>query len=118
MKNSLKRISNSFRLPLFKNLSFFSLAIPINNTYSFNKMPFANFAKKVDKNDKNAKKEKEKDKINKEYEDVSVDELKSKYKQKSDNIVVTFKEAINEIRVQRSNPKILDGLTVFILLLI
>jgi hypothetical protein len=68
------------------------------------------------KDDKKVKKEKEKEQINKEYESVSVDEVKSQYKLKSDNILKTLKEELTEIKVQRSNPKILDNLHVTILI--
>lgn len=106
-----------------QNLSFF-YALSKNNFFVLNKIPqtfphfmkfqIADFAKKPEKNDKKVKTQKEKETINKEYQDVSVDELKSKYKSKSDGIVVTYKEVINEIRVQRSNPKILDSVQVHI----
>lgn len=78
--------------------------------------PLATFAKKGgDKNDKKSKKEKEKESINKEYSNVSIDELKSKYKSKADAITINLKEALNEIRVQRSNPRILDNILVSII---
>jgi len=81
-----------------------------NNFYTY---PISCFAKKSnDKNDKKTKKEKEKETINKEYSGVSVEELKSKYRTKSDNILTNFMEQLNEIRVQRSNPKILDSIQV------
>jgi hypothetical protein len=126
MRSSLvKNLNNTFKNSLTssnKNFNFL-YAVSKNNFFMLNKVSetmksnflniqIANFAKKPDKNDKKAKTQKEKDTINKEYQDVSVDELKSKYKSKSDGIVVTFKEVINEIRVQRSNPKILDSIQV------
>jgi hypothetical protein len=126
MRSSLvKNLNNTFKNTLNssnKNFNFL-YAVSKNNFFMLNKVSdtmksnflniqIANFAKKPDKNDKKAKTQKEKDTINKEYQDVSVDELKSKYKSKSDGIVVTFKEVINEIRVQRSNPKILDSIQV------
>ena len=79
--------------------------------FNFNKIQFATFAKN-DKNDKKVKNQKEKDTINKEYADVSPEELKSKYKLKTDAILLIFKEALAEIRIQRSNPKILDNIQV------
>jgi ribosome recycling factor len=87
----------------------------INNKMSFYTLKYANFAKGGSgKNDKKAKKEKEKENIHKEYQGMSTDELKAKYKTKFDNVLVNFKEALAEIRVQRSNPKILDGIVVII----
>jgi hypothetical protein len=84
---------------------------PIKNIfYSY---PIFSFAKKSnDKNDKKTKKEKEKETINKEYSGISVEELKSKYRTKTDNILTKFMEQLNEIRIQRSNPKILDSIQV------
>jgi len=76
-----------------------------------------NFSKKSkdDKNDKKNKKEKEKENINKEYENISIEQLKSNYKNKVDACLVTMKEKFYEIRIQRSNPKILDNLQVKII---
>lgn len=100
-------------LPLF-NLSSVLFKNKICNTNGLYNVPSATFAKKAsDKNDKKTKKEKEKETINKEYSNVSVEELKSKYRLKTDNIINKFKEELNEIRVQRSNPKILDGTQVY-----
>jgi len=128
MKNSLfknlyfcAKNTNSMRnkTGLFSYISRFNYFVLNKNTEiipresNLLKYQMANFAKKTpDKNDKKVKTQKEKDTINKEYQDVSTDELKTKYKQKSDNIVITYKEVINEIRVQRSNPKILDSIQV------
>jgi hypothetical protein len=117
-KLSLARLYRfSQKFSLFKtghrnlNLNLLNIGSSVDrpSLYSFN---VQNFTKKPEKNDKKAKKEKEKDTINKEYQDVSVDEIKSKYKTKSDGVLIVFKEAINEIRVQRSNPKILDSVQV------
>jgi hypothetical protein len=112
LSKNVKNNLNINKIPLFN----FSSVLPINNIShlnSFYKYPIAFFAKKGgDKNDKKTKKEKEKETINKEYSNVSVEELKSKYKTKTDNILNKFKEELNEFRVQRSNPKILDGTQV------
>jgi hypothetical protein len=111
--NTLFRLSQniSFLKTGQNNLKLFNIGLLMNRP-SFYSLTVQHFSKKPEKNDKKAKKEKEKDTINKEYQDVSVDELKSKYKTKSEGILVVFKEAINEIRVQRSNPRILDSVQV------
>jgi hypothetical protein len=123
ISSSLFKKNNSLytnKLVMFNITSLFihknSLSAYSNTIYNY---PHANFAKKGgEKNDKKAKKEKEKETINKEYANVSVEELKSKYKSKTDNILTKFKEELNEIRVQRSNPKILDSTQVLLRILI
>jgi len=123
---SLKIISNTLSIGSKNKYNFYRLSMSnissilfenkICNMNGFYNYPSATFAKKAgDKNDKKTKKEKEKETINKEYANVSIDELKSKYKTKTDNIIIKFKEELNEIRVQRSNPKILDGTQVYII---
>ena len=78
---------------------------------TFNKIQCATFAKN-DKNSKNEKSQKEKDTINKEYAGITPEQLKSKYKQKSDTCITALTDALTGIRVQRSNPKILDNIQV------
>ncbi len=54
------------------------------NVLKFNKLNIAHFAKKKEggsTDNKKAKNEKEKQEINKEYENISTDEIKEKYKQ-------------------------------------
>ena len=75
VRNLVKRINSNFK---YYNLIF------LMNGLKFNKLNIAHFAKKKEggsTDNKKAKNEKEKQEINKEYEDVSIDEIKEKYKQ-------------------------------------
>lgn len=113
IKHEIKGIVNKNTIPRY---CFFSL----NKIQTSNPFIYVNpfyFSKKTGggkKDDKKVKKEKEKEAIGKEYESVSTDEVKSNYKNKSEAILKTFKETLNEIKIQRSNPKILDNLPVSI----
>lgn len=97
-----------------RKFGFLKLTEPILSNFLY-KTNVKTFAKKPDKNDKKVKKEKEKDTIKEEYQDISVDEIKNQYKEKCDGILEVTKTALSEIRLQRSNPKILDGIQVSIL---
>jgi hypothetical protein len=62
-------------------------------TFSLYKFPIANFSKKKEGgggSDKKAKVEKEKKDINREYENVSTDELKERYKQQSEVMLYLY----------------------------
>jgi hypothetical protein len=76
MNTLFKRISINLRTNTIKLL-------PVFNMYNF---PIANFSKKKESggNDKKVKIEKEKKEINREYENVSTDELKERYKQQTE----------------------------------
>lgn len=102
-----------------KNLLFQSFSLRLN-LIAFNKLnknSFNSFYKTssmffAKKNDKNDKKQKEKETINKQYENVSLDQVKSKYKSSSSDVSSDFLAQLSEIQVQRTNPKILEGIQV------
>jgi hypothetical protein len=79
---------------LFKRLSINIRRINVFNilpAFSMYKFPIANFSKKKEPTggvDKKAKLEKDKKEINKQYENVSTDELKERYKTQSEVIKV------------------------------
>ena len=75
VKNLVKRINSNLK---YHNFIFYL------NGFKFHKYNIAHFAKKKEggsSDNKKVKTEKEKQVINKEYENISTDEIKEKYKQ-------------------------------------
>jgi hypothetical protein len=104
---------NFFKLRLASSLVYKTTTqLPIYNNISYNFGAKNKPPSSGDKFDKKAKKEKEKATINKEYQDISPDELKSNYRNNSEKVITEVKEKLYEIRVSKTNPKILDNIQV------
>jgi len=88
LKSINSTISTSTQMESFNTYNNFNTFNTFNTYNSFYKSSLYNFAKgDKDKNSKKAKIEKEKNNIHKEYDSVSTDDLKIKYKESAEVIL-------------------------------